>query len=257
MIDKTPIIITCDENYFNHCAVFIQSYLQHNADIPAELHLHSINISKDRLETLRELPVKVFESNINLSTKRTIMCRGVDGGHPRMRGSLRSRLYSEQQCFCAHNKIFLANKYLNENYDQFLVLDVDCIFQGCIKSIFNLPGDFILRYKQRNDYISFKEGCMLIKNTPSTKKLFQQASNILMYKFKNKQEYDIDSDHIVLRESFETLKGTIDLKQLPIEFKDTLFNDKSLIWSGKGDRKTESNRYKSKYKYYYDLFCDK
>ena len=257
MIDKTPIIITCDENYFNHCAVFIQSYLQHNVDVPAELHLHSINISKDRLEALRGLPVKVFESNINLSTKKTIMCRGVDGGHPRMRGSLRSRLYSEQQCFCAHNKIFLANKYLNENYGQILVLDVDCIFQRCIDGIFSLSGDFILRYKQRNDYISFKEGCMLIKNTPGTKKIFQQASDILLHKFKNKQDYDIDSDHMVLRETFETLKNTIDLKQLPIEYKDTLFNDNSFIWSGKGDRKAESNRYKSKYKYYYDLFCNR
>ena len=257
MTEKTPIIITCDEHYFEHCVVFIQSYLQYNADLLAEIHLHSINISKNILESIRRLPVKIFETNIDLSTKRTIMCRGVDGGHPRMKGSLRSRLYSEQQCFCAHNKIFLANKYLTENFDQFLVMDVDCIFRRCIDSIFKLPGDFIVQYRKYGDNMSFKEGCMLIKNTPGTKKLFQRSSDMLIYKLNNKKEYDIDSDHVVLREAFKPLQNIVDLQQLPFEYKDTNFNGSSYIWSGKGDRKTKSNIYKSKHKHYHDIFCNR
>jgi len=257
MIKKIPIIITCDENYFGHCVVFIQSYLQHNTNASTEIHLHSINIPDDKLETIRKLPIKIFKTKIALSTKRTIMCRGVDGGHPRMKGSLRSRLYSEQQCFCAHNKIFLANKYLSDDFDQFLVLDVDCIFQRCVDNIFKLPGDFILRYKQRSNYMSFKEGCMLIKNTPGTKKLFRQANDVLKDKFKSKMGYDIDSDHVVLGESYKMFERMIDLKQLPIEYKDTNFVSDSYIWSGKGDRKTKSDIYKSKYDYYYDLFCNR
>lgn len=257
MTKKTPIIITCDENYFEHCAVFIQSYFQYNIDTKTEIHLHSINISKDKLDLIRFLPIKIFETNIKLSTKKTIMCRGVDGGHPRMKGSLRSRLYSQQQCYCAHNKIFLANKYLTEGFDRILVLDVDCIFRKCIDDMLKLPGDFIVRYKQLNEFTAFKEGCMLIKNTTATKAMFQEVSDTLMYKFTNLIEYDIDSDHVVLGNTYSTFKKNIDLRQLPIEYKDTNYKNSSYIWSGKGDRKTKSNTYKSKHNHYYDIFCNR
>jgi lipopolysaccharide biosynthesis glycosyltransferase len=252
-----PIIITCDVNYFEHCVVFIQSYLQYNYDSCTEIHLHTINIPKDKLKSIRILPIKIFETNINLSTKRTIMCKGVDGKHPRMEGSLRSRLYSEQQCYCAHNKIFLANAYLVRDFDQLLILDVDCIFRKRIDDMFKLPGDFIVRHKQLNNFTAFKEGCMLIRNTTATKTMFREVSDILMHKFTNLVEYDIDSDHVVLGNTYKLFKNMINLKQLPVEYKDTNFNNSSYIWSGKGDRKTKSNVYNSKHKYYYDIFCNR
>ena len=258
MVDcRTPIIVTCDSNYFEHFAVFIQSFLDYNKDSRTHIHLHAVNMSDNQLDLINRLPIKLFDIKLNLNTKKTIMCSGVDGGHPRMRNTLRSRLSSEQQCFCAHNKIFLANEYLAAGHDEILVMDVDCIFRKNIDSILNLQGDLILQYKHRDRFTIFKEGCMLIRRNPHTKILFETASDNLQHKFRTKINYDIDSDHIELGNTYESLRDNIDLQLLPFEYKDTDHKSDTYIWSGKGDRKLKRQKYLNTHKRYYDIFCDR
>lgn len=249
--------MTCDSNYFEYCVVFIQSFLEYNEDCRAYIHLHTVNMSDEELDVISGLPIKIINTELNLSTKKTIMSSGVDGGHPRMKGSLRSRLSSEQHCFCAHNKIFLANEYLTTGYDKILVMDVDCIFRKNIDSILDLQGDLVLQYNHYGKFTAFKEGCMLIRRTSGTKILFENVNDRLHHKFRTKIDYDIDSDHIELGNMYELLRDNIDLQPLPFEYKDTEYSDDTYIWSGKGDRKEKSNIYKSKHNYYYDIFCNR
>lgn len=261
MIDKKrPVVAVCDSNYFEHCIGFVRSYLRYNQTGTTELHLYTINMTKYHIDILHNYPIKIFKINKKLNTKRNILCKGIDAAHPRMSKSLVNRLYSEQQCYCAHKKILLADVYLKSNTSEFLILDIDCLFQKNIDSIFDLPGDFILRFKKpskmhTHNLMCFKEGCMLIRNTKHMKKMFCEVSTNLQKKMLHKVDYDIDTDHIELGTTFNKYKLDIDLNLLPIKYKDTSFHNDTIIWSGKGDRKDTNTKYKSQLRTYYnDIF---
>lgn len=216
----------------------------------------------DLIDSLKKTGAIVFDVQKKLNRVKNIPCSYIDGSHPRMK-SPRTMLHSEQQCFCAHNKIFLAEEYLKSEYQNILVMDVDCIFRGSIEDIFSLPGEFVVRYHEGRmpppykNLTSFKEGCMLIKNAAGTKDMFFMASQNIKNKMKNMQDYHIDTDHIELAKAFELYKKKINMSLLPKKFKDTSFEDQSIMWSGKGDRKDNSKKYKACHEQYYDLFLNR
>ena len=60
-------------------------------------------------------------------------------------------------------------------------------------------------------------------------------------------EYDIDSDHELLARTYNRLSKKYQFTATKLDniYKDTTFNDDSLIWSGKGDRKNSNEKYVS------------
>ena len=87
---------------------------------------------------------------------------------------------------------------------------------------------------------------MVVKNTKHTRLLYNKISSTLKDQlFNNVKDFDIDSDHELIGQIYEEMKSSICLTNLPLKFKDTTFNDASIIWSGKGDRKSTNMKYVS------------
>ena len=202
--------------------------------------------------------VRVIHDTTQLSDKRTILCRGVDGGHPRMKGlSLRSRFMSERACYCAHAKYLNAKQMLDE-FSTILIMDVDALVRRELTDLVKIiqSCDFTASSKERVDsrvvnknYPIFKEGVIGINNTKTSREFFTQLYKELC-KAKKLSDYDIDTDSIIMGKTFFENKNSINYINLPKTYKDTEFNKSSHIWSGKGDRKDNNIKYIAEYENY-------
>lgn len=247
-----PIIAcSCDTNYIDHLFVFIKS-LRKYCGTP--VWVRCINMSSQNRLSLSQIPnVYCFNDTTNLLLRKTIMCRGIDGGHPRMK-SFRSRLHSEHHCYCAHSKFNNVDHLFRMGYEHVLAMDVDAIVKGDLSNIFERykNNDIVINYDKRIssnlpiEYPVFKEGVMLVKKTKLTTTLFRYMTCKLNSMRKNKDKmYHIDSDHEQLGYIYTLLKQkyTFEVENLDTIYKDTEFRDNTIVWSGKGDRKDTNETY--------------
>ena len=253
MNQKNIIACSSDNNYFTHLIVFLKSLRQYS---DTHVWVRCINMSEDNVNYLKQFNnVTCVRDDTQLSSKRTIMSRGIDGAHPRM-NSLRSRLSSPLHCYCAHSKFFNVNRLLKSDVECILSMDVDAIVRGDIDMLFQIykNNEFVIDYDQRSScdllpskYPVFKEGVMLVRNTHTMRVLFRYMNNKLLYLSKTKSpQYDIDSDHEELGFVYCELSERHMLSATKLNkdmYKDTNFTCDSIIWSGKGDRKDTNELY--------------
>jgi len=255
--DKFVITCTSDETYFPHLYVLLKSLFQYNK---SSVIIRGVHLSQDNIDNLNDINnVYVVDDKTPLCTKRTIMTRGIDGGHPRMK-NLRSRLTSEHECYCTHSKFYNVDLLLNNGFNKILALDVDTIVRESLAELYDMieVTDLIIEHKARlpnmfipTNHLIFKEGLMVVKNTKYTRLFYRKISSTLKYQLFNcVKDFDIDSDHEVIGQVYDEMKDDICLSNLPLKFKDTTFDDNSVIWSGKGDRKFTNMKYISCFNQY-------
>ncbi|MBP02199.1 MAG: hypothetical protein CMM25_05280 [Rhodospirillaceae bacterium] len=256
--NKLTISCACDSNYFTHALVLIRSIIKHSSDV--NIILTGIHLLPEQIDMLDSLPVLFVDDRVDLPATKTLLAKGVDEKHPRMK-TLRSRLISPRVCYTVHSKFYNADNLLNNNFTNILILDADSIVRGDLNSIMNLleDHDLSVSYQPRRpggilpiEYPVFKEGVMLVRSCTAMKLFFSKISKKLKdLTFLNEsKKLDIDSDSEVMGETYCNMKSNIRLVNLPTIYKDTLFTAAGVIWSGKGDRKTTAERYIKLYNTY-------
>tara|TARA_Y100000361_G_scaffold9552_2_gene7692 strand:- start:3430 stop:4212 length:783 start_codon:yes stop_codon:yes gene_type:complete len=260
MKNKWVVCTSSNDDYFPHLLSLINSFGENN---DGTFLVRAVNMSKENINRLKSIPyVQIREDNLKLSRKKDILSRGVDGLHPRM-NSLRTRLCSEDHCYCAHSKFKNAAELLSEGFEKVLILDADTIIRKNIDPLFDMVDDCDLAIDFSKvgrgcilpeGQLSFKEGLMLIKNTEICRIFFKKI-NLRLDQLRRSRSslYDIDSDHVLMAHFFEKIKNKIRIKKIPKTYKDTDFKDESHMWSGKGDRKTSSEKYVQLKNYYLNL----
>lgn len=255
--NQITIICSCDSSYFNHMIVLVRSIIKHTKF--NKIIIRGIHLTDKEINMINSYPVEFIDDRVQLPTKRTLVCKGIDANHPRM-GSLRSRLVSPRTCYAVHSKFYNADLFLNK-YANVLILDADTIIRDDLTSMLDLltNHDIAISHRSRNpggilpvSYPIFKEGVMLLRSCTPIKVFFKLITERLKeLTFSNSSKYlDIDSDSEIMGEIYCKMKDKIRMLNLPDIYKDTNFTKSGIIWSGKGDRKTTKKEYVDLYNTY-------
>jgi len=251
MGEKITVSCGCDDNYYHHARVLIQSINKHSPNV--DIELTGVNLSRNNIDDAELLGVKIVNDRVNLTDMKILIARGIDLKHPRMNG-YRTRLVSPFVCYTVHSKFYNAHRLLTQGMDNILIMDADAIVRGDLNSMLKLLDnhDLAVNYDTRRpggmlpvEYPVFKEGVMLVKSCETTKLFFKKiAEQLKELTFTNNSKHlDIDSDSEIMGKVYHEMKPSIRLTNIPTIYKDTEFNEDSIIWSGKGDRKTTSSKY--------------
>ena len=230
------ICCACDKTYLKYFTYLYKSILINHPNCNIILRYVDDDLSLcDSIDSR----VHIIHDKTPLSNKRNILCRGIDDGYPRMKEpSLRSIFMSERSCYCAHSKFLNAKQLLDEDYQTILIMDVDAVVRRDLSDLVDIIRncDFTIRSKKRkNDkivnknYPIFKEGVMGINNTPSSKMFFTKVYNQIC-NIRKTDKYDFDTDSLVIGKVFFENKDNVRYTKLPFTYKDTEYNDSSVIW---------------------------
>lgn len=209
-------VVTCNEPYLRYLKPLLASiHLNHRAPV----FFQGINISqgsKDELSRFPDLYIRLEQHT------------------------------GDERLYCCHRRIKLLYELLQLSAENLIYVDVDSIVRNNLNDLVRFDGDIMCH--QRNSRFKRRKlmsGVLVINNNLSSKSLLYNWNELCAYR----NWYD---DQISLYKCLSKYKYNV--KQLPISAIDYKFNDNSLIWVGKGERKDSNRRYCAEATKYSDLY---
>jgi len=132
------------------------------------------------------------------------------------------------------------------NTKKCMIIDVDCLINRRVhwpKESFDVAMYFREPLPNCNEYETYSThiaaGCVMINNTPNGMKFIREVAAMLA-----NCELRWFIDQFALYNTYERLKsGPTKFSQVDFQYIDWEFSDASMIWTGKGSRKYDNDRY--------------
>jgi len=145
---------------------------------------------------------------------------------------------NETKALAANHRVIFINQLLKKHFKTIFYLDCDSIVRANLKEHLNelAASDISIIFRHNHDERSkVATGAILFQNNSNTKEFLrrwvEKIQPIKNYWF---------ADQITFYETYLETKHFIDFKNLRAEMNDWSFNDKSMIWAGKGNRKRQN-----------------
>jgi hypothetical protein len=219
----TCIFSACTENYLNRAISLYNSITKYNKDIIFYIIL--INISKDNFfENNKNKKLIIKYDNVNLPIDKIAAYASC----------LRASFFPKLNMF----------KYV-------FWMDADTIIRGNLNALFNILNnhDLTIYYHQNKEKTKdkYKTGIIGVKISNKIMNFLNDWNNSLFKDGSDKCKwYD---DQKTIRNIIEKHKDLIKINNLEKKYIDWKFNEKSIIWVGKGDRKNYELYLKEESKY--------
>ena len=144
----------------------------------------------------------------------------------------------EIRALAANHRVTFINQLLQKHFKTIFYLDCDSIVRANIKERLSelSTSDISIIFRHNHDERSkVAAGAILFQNNSNTKEFIRRW----VEKIQPMKNYWF-ADQITFYETYLETKHFIDFKNLPTEMNDWSFNDKSMIWAGKGNRKKQN-----------------
>jgi tetratricopeptide (TPR) repeat protein len=237
--NDTVIFCVADNAYFwEHALVLLGSLGHHDPD--STCHVHVIN------------PDASVASAVDV----------VRGLLPSLRLSYSYEHVDFEECSDAHIRTYYASvrfvrlaQLIAQSPASYFTLDADCIVRG--KLTFALAhstvGDVGIRRRfSEHTHMTVAAGALLLRPTPAASHFIDRVSTRIQSTLEASEGVWF-LDQIVLSQALLEMEGAaLSSGQLDMSFIDWFFQEDSIIWTGKGKRKTEDSKYTealSKYRY--------
>jgi len=220
-INSKQINIVCisDARYIKHLKNLLKSL--HYAENHAAVHLCLINIIlKKRLE--KKLLSIYPNLNIQFLNKKF-------------------NYKHEKRAFCANHRVDFIEGLLKQQIDSIIYIDADSIIRGKIsyEDLFDENFDIKIHFRNETDYrMKVATGVIAIKNNLKSKQFFQDWRKAI-----TPLKFNWFADQITFHKLYEQHKNNMNFSYLNKTYIDWDFEDESIIWAGKGNRKYKNQKY--------------
>ena len=150
--------------------------------------------------------------------------------------------------YCSNIKFNTINNLLQADHDYIFYFDVDTIIRKDISGLIKLleSNDIVIRRTKTNPNkpisepgnVLYQLGLFGVRNTPATKRFFNQLEDIV-----NKDLYNWDIDQIEFAALIDLFESDIIIGDMPETYKDETLNESSHIWCGAGTKKMNDVHY--------------
>jgi predicted Zn-dependent protease len=136
----------------------------------------------------------------------------------------------------------------------YLCIDSDCIVRRDVTAAPLPPGDVGIRLRYSDEpHASVAAGALVLRPTPAAGKFADRVAELISSVLET-GEAAWFLDQVVLSQTVRELgHGEVRFAQIDMAYVDWFFRDEALIWTGKGPRKFEDDRYVAEASYYRDL----
>lgn len=217
MNDVVTIAVVSNEKYLKHLYNLLRS-LELNKNI-ISISICLLNIKKKQLVSKK---LNSIYSNVYID-----FVEYEDSFSP-----------NETKALAANHRVIFINQLLKKHFKTIFYLDCDSIVRANLKEHLNelAASDISIIFRHNHDERSkVAAGAILFQNNSNTKEFLkrwvEKIQPIKNYWF---------ADQITFYETYLETKHFIDFKNLRAEMNDWSFNDKSMIWAGKGNRKRQN-----------------
>lgn len=217
MNDVVTIAVVSNEKYLKHLYNLLRS-LELNKNI-ISISICLLNIKKKQLVSKK---LNSIYSNVYID-----FVEYEDSFSP-----------NETKALAANHRVIFINQLLKKHFKTIFYLDCDSIVRANLKEHLNelAASDISIIFRHNHDERSkVATGAILFQNNSNTKEFLrrwvEKIQPIKNYWF---------ADQITFYETYLETKHFIDFKNLRAEMNDWSFNDKSMIWAGKGNRKRQN-----------------
>ena len=219
---KKCITISCDVDYEIYAINCIKSIRRVSS---VDVMVRTVDFKSEIIESIYNISNIV--DMVGLSTKKRIKSK-----MDRLDlNNWRHNLCSDRSVYTCHSRFMNVLELFKIGYDMVYSIDCDFIFRKNFDTLWSLEGD-ISMHDPFGD--SGFEDAILYKNTDNSIKFLKSVSDII-----SEDPFFWEKD----MEAIQKSKGIHGLKisQLPIIYRDYSCSDDSLIWSGYGKSKFNSN----------------
>lgn len=212
------IAVIADQKYIGYLKTLLNSLSLSNQKISVYVCLVNINKTSRLEKSLKKRYENIYIEYIN----RTFNSN------------------ADKKGFCVNYRIPLIRKILNHDFKNILFLDADSIVR---KSLYEAKvsesSDIEILFRDSED-VRMKVACgvILIKNNIRSKRFIE-----LWEKKNSSGKYTWFYDQITFFETFMEMRKEVNVENIDSNLIDWEFKKSSIIWSGKGNRKSRNLLY--------------
>lgn len=265
MDDKNVIACTANEKYVPLLRSFINSIQAHN-----NTHIHATLINCET-STIQKLIKEYNSTSVNfvvvnkqLSTVRSKLSKEGVPIHEFTTRGLQKNIspiespprwcFSEEMAYCSNIRFKIIKDLLDAHYINIIYSDVDMIVRKGLNPLFDIISQNDIVVKMTKDThnrrtISQPSGMLYglgligVHNSSTTLKFFE---HVQLEVFKDMDDWD--ADNIVFHQAIELFKPQV--KNMPVEYKDSNYHDESFVWCGGGSNKFFNEKFNNERKQY-------
>lgn len=221
---ETPLVVTvCDEDYFPYAYALAKSI--EYFDKRARICIHVINPSKQLLHRLKE----IVQGAAHIFSSYEII-------------DLASLADEQKKTYYASARFLLICDLLNKVESPLLCLDADSLVVNPIDNDFNTNDNadiYLARRDMRGQeslHLKVATGTIYIRNSIGSKKFFNHLKEEVISRF-DVGNLPWFTDQIIFSEAIGRIKAA-KVRNIKTKYADWNFSDNSIIWAGKGERKS-------------------
>jgi hypothetical protein len=157
--------------------------------------------------------------------------------------------FTEKAGFCVNLRAKAIHQLLLDGCDYLLFLDADSIVRRDLSPLVGMidESDILIHKRDRpEEFMRVAAGVIAIKRNPRSIKFFE----MLIRRIDELGDRTFFSDQLAFHRTALEAEGGVKISHLPIEYIDWEFSPESYIWTGKGQRKHESQTYRDEEKLY-------
>lgn len=271
---KLTIVCTCNKSYLEYLYTFLQSVYTNSPDVNIIIRL--VNVDKHELQINKDIFTNVhFIYDNTFTTNNKVLIDDVKTySYKEIVNIIKSRdtpgspiFKSNEGIYCSNIKFNTINNLLTSGFECLVYLDVDTLVRKDIRPLKDLMsgydigmfineferGDFVTKYG--HEYSGWNAGIMLVNNTPSAVKFYNQLEERVAADIDN-----VDADEIEFEYMYRSMIDSIKLLKVDKTFKDNGpdYSIGSHMWSGQSDEKKLNTLYiteSQNYLYEYNKAC--
>jgi hypothetical protein len=225
------IFIVADSAYFWEHALILLDSVRHNSST-TRCHFHIINPDPLVMSALDGVRDSLrADANFSYSFERI----DLDGCSDAF-----IRTYYASVRFVRLNEIFARSPA------SFLCLDADCIVRGDIESHLSRLDNFDVALRLRYDerpHMTVAAGALLLRPTASATDFIASVASSIQPALEAREAVWFLDQVVISNVVREMGGGEVRIGQLDMTYIDWFFDSRSLIWTGKGKRKSSDARY--------------
>ena len=220
--EKINIVCVSDAKYIKYLKHLLKSLnYSNNSNNLINVHLCLINI--------------IFKKRM---TKKLLSI------YPRLKIQFLDKKFGykhEKIAFCANHRVHFIENLLQQQIDSIIYMDVDSLIRKKIayKKLFDENFDIKIHFRNTADHrMKVATGVIAIRNNAASKKFFQEWRGAI-----SPLKFEWFADQVTFHELYEKHKKNMNFSHLTKTYIDWDFQNESIIWSGKGDRKKKNEKY--------------
>jgi tetratricopeptide (TPR) repeat protein len=240
--DDVVVFFAADSGYFwQHSLVLLASLHRHSPQ--SKCHVHVINPDAGVPLAIQSLRSMLPELVVTY-TFETIDFEGCDEAHI-------STYYASVR-FVRLREVFARSPAT------YLCVDADCIVRGSVTSALNkldlADVGIHMRYDER-PHMTVAAGVLVLRPTLPAAEFIARVAALIQQTLEAREAMWF-LDQIILSHVVRELAARVNVSQLDMSYIDWFFRDDSLIWTGKGRRKSENNWYMREAAQYQNIHDD-